>query len=393
MSGLTDDQLRFNLLRKQYLLAEEDLIYSDPAKTHLGLHSTDYWTPYLSVYARIGDYDPKIMFDALNKGDQLVRIHAFRRTVFVIHTDKLPVILQAMGPLLYKFARKAPDIKNMTEEELDKKIAIICELLEKQPLPTREIKKQLPELAPNLRSILYIAHAKGKITRATAKHAKSTQTSLASMKKWVPDFNLDTLSHKQALSMLISNYIRAFGPVTEEDIAWWTGYTRKYLREILETIKESSIVFEKGKSEYIVNKEDYEDALSINLPSEPIITFLPYEDHFPKAYRNRSWFIDTKLEEKLFPRNKKAFWPSTPSSTPNIPITSGMNQSGEIRPSIWLDSKIIGRWELDPLGKKADGFKVVMNLYHKVSSAIEEIISNKRENLEDFINERLLPIS
>lgn len=63
------EQLRVNQLRKQYLLPEKQVSFFDIAKTQLGLHSTNYWTPYLSIYARLGDYNPKKVFSALNKGD------------------------------------------------------------------------------------------------------------------------------------------------------------------------------------------------------------------------------------------------------------------------------------------------------------------------------------
>jgi hypothetical protein len=393
LSGKELEQYRINQLRKQYLIPKTQLSLFQIIKTHLGLHSTNYWTPYLSLYARIGDYDPKVVFDALNQGNQLVRMHAFRRTVFVVHTSNLSLLIQAMGPLLYKFARKAPDIKNMSEEELDNKIDTLCKVLEEQPLLTRNIKGVVPKIAPNLRSIIYIAHSKGKIVRATARHAKSTQTTLASMSKWVPEMVKNDYSHETALLELINNYIRVYGPVTDKDIAWWTGYSRKYLHNIIESLKKTLITFDIGKTLYLMDNEDYERCQSADPITEPLITFLPYEDHFPKAYRERSWYIDNTMGEKVYPRNAKAFWPSPAITTPNVPISRGMNQSGEIRPSIWLNHQIIGRWELDPLEKKSDGFRVVMELYQDVSSTIETIVEKKRTQLEDFINKRLIPIS
>ena len=129
MSDNELERFRINQLRKQHLVSESQISLFDIIKTHLGLHSTNYWTPYLSLYARIGEYNPKKLFNALNQGNQLVRIHAFRKTVFVVHISNLSMLIQAMGPLLYKFARKAPDIKNMSEEELDSLNKIFIERL------------------------------------------------------------------------------------------------------------------------------------------------------------------------------------------------------------------------------------------------------------------------
>ncbi|MGY5852224.1 MAG: hypothetical protein RTU92_01500, partial [Candidatus Thorarchaeota archaeon] len=68
MTEVTLDQLRMNQLRKQRLLGDHELDFYDIAKEQLGLHSTDYWTPYLSVWSRIGDYDAKSVFSSLNSG-------------------------------------------------------------------------------------------------------------------------------------------------------------------------------------------------------------------------------------------------------------------------------------------------------------------------------------
>jgi hypothetical protein len=36
-------------------------------RDHLGLHSTDYLTPYLSLQARVRDFEPRALFNALNR--------------------------------------------------------------------------------------------------------------------------------------------------------------------------------------------------------------------------------------------------------------------------------------------------------------------------------------
>ena len=46
----TPEQLHWNQLRKQHLLDEKVTNYYEVAETQLGLHSTDYWTPYFSVW-------------------------------------------------------------------------------------------------------------------------------------------------------------------------------------------------------------------------------------------------------------------------------------------------------------------------------------------------------
>ncbi|MFX0050897.1 MAG: winged helix DNA-binding domain-containing protein [Candidatus Hermodarchaeota archaeon] len=388
MSGASIQQLRLNQLRKQYLLEQDKINFHDIAKNHLGLHSTDYWTPYLSVYSRIGDYNPEKVFQSLNTGDKLVRINAFRRTVFVVHVENIALVFQATCPRFYDELIKSPYLKDFTNDEIDHAIESIVAALGSSPMTTRELKQKLPNLAPNMRGFLLGAMARGKIIRATAKHARSNLTTYAPVSRWV-DTDLNKISKEQALTQLIHRYIQVFGPVSDADLVWWLGLSQKVVKEILHKL-ENEIFSHKVKNLfYYMDRTDYEVALSLDPLSDPVINFLPYEDHFPKAYIDRSWFITEKDRPKLFPRNKNSYWPSKPTQVLE-PASRGMIQSGELRPSIWLNEKIIGRWELE---KNKKEFKIIMSLYQDVDSSLERSIMEKRDQLERFINERLVPIS
>jgi hypothetical protein len=388
LSGASIQQFRLNQLRKQYLLEQDKISFHDIARNHLGLHSTDYWTPYLSIFARIGSYNPEKIFQSLNSGDKLVRINAFRRTVFIVHVDNLAMVFQATGPRFYDELIKSPYLKDFTNEEIDHAIESIISTLESSPMTTRELKQKLPKLAPNMRGTLLGAMARGKIIRATAKHARSNLTTYASVSRWA-GVDLNKITEEQALTQLIKCYIQVFGPVSEADVAWWLGLSRKVVKGILDKL-ENEIFSHKVKNLiYYMDRTDYEVALSLAPLSDPVINFLPYEDHFPKAYIDRSWFISEKDRPKLFPRNKKSYWPSKPTQVLE-PTSRGMIQSGELRPSIWHNEKIIGRWELE---KNKHEFKVIMSLYQDVGSSLRDSITEKRDQLERFINERLVPIS
>jgi hypothetical protein len=388
LSSASIQELRLNQLRKQYLLEDNKVSFHDIVKNHLGLHSTDYWTPYLSVFARIGDYNPEKIFQSLNQGDKLVRINAFRRTVFVVHVENLVTVFQATGPRFYDELTKGPYLKDFTNEEIDHAIENIIAALESSPMTTRELKRKLPKLAPNMRGFLLGAMARGEVIRATAKHARSNLTTYAPVSKWVC-IDLDLISDEEALTQLINRYIRIFGPVSETDVAWWLGLPRAKVKGKLQENENEILSLKINDLTYYMDRTDNDVALSLDPLTDPVINFLPYEDHFPKAYIERSWFISEKDRPKLFPRNKKSYWPSKPTQVLE-PTSRGVIQSGELRPSIWLNEKIIGRWELE---KNKQEFKVIMSLYQDSNASLKDCIMEKRDQLERFINERLVPIS
>ncbi|MHA2303662.1 MAG: DNA glycosylase AlkZ-like family protein, partial [Candidatus Thorarchaeota archaeon] len=212
MEELTLEQVRLNHLRKQHALDKKRPDFYKIAKAQLGLHSTDYWTPYLSVWARIGDYDAEAVFKSLNSGDRLLRLNAFRTTVHVVHIDNLSLVIHATKATFYKKIRQHPDIRQLSDQEIGPLMESVLATLEDGPKTMREIKKLVPENARQIRPLFHLAATSGKVVRATASHARSSTTSYALLEKWIEGFSLDDMSEADAVSRVIHRYIDRFGP-------------------------------------------------------------------------------------------------------------------------------------------------------------------------------------
>jgi hypothetical protein len=380
------EALRFNQLRKQFLYLNEAPNFYEITKHHLGLHSTDYWTPYFSAFSRKGDYSPDEIFESLNKGDRLVRINAFRGTNFLVHIDNLSFIYKGTAPYLLKRGSKVPPLRGLTIEEIECRITEIVELVEENPLTLREMRKIHPNLSHEASWLVKLAMAKGILIRATAKHAKSNVTSYAQIKKWAAKVDLNQYTTNKAQEIIIERYISIFGPVSVADIAWWLPLSKTLVQDHLNNLHSKILNLSIGKKTYYMTHDDYETAASLDLPKKPVISFLPYEDHFPKAYNDRSFYIPEHDREKVFPKSVKSFWPEVSDQI----SSTGPNVSGEIRPSIWLNHTIIGRWELEKTKKQC---RIGISIFHDLPPEIVSRIKEKKEHLESFVNDRLLPIS
>jgi len=388
--NISIEQIRLNHIRKQLSLENRRIDFYEVARSHIGLHSTDYWTPYLSVWARIGDYDAQEVFDSLNSGRRVVRVNAFRSTVHVVHLDNLSMIIQATGPRLYRRIRRTPLLRDCSDRQVESMIVEVVDVLKEEPLRMRELKQALPHIATQMRAIILLASAQGKVVRATAAHARSTLTTYAALDKWVPGFAASNISEDEALRMLIRHYIDVFGPATVNDIAWWIPSTKTKVREILHNLSDEIKAFELGGATRYAIKNDMEIASSLEPPDDPVIWFLPYEDHLPKAFIERSWFADDKLLPQLFPRSAQHYWPRESTPKRVVADAGGVNQSGEIRPSIWLNGRIVGRWEF---GQRKERQFVAYDLYANVPAKYKQMIVERKEQLEEFVNERLVSIS
>jgi hypothetical protein len=388
---VTDEQLHWNQLRKQFLLDEKPSDFYHVAKAQLGLHSTDYWTPYLSAWSRLGDYNAKAVFESIDNGRDLIRTHAFRTTLHVMHIDNLSLILSATGPPLFRAYRtdKYRKMDVLSEEEIESMLIKVKSNLEDGPLRTTELKKRLPDVGENVRSALLMLMARGEVVRAKANHARSNLTSYALLDKWVSGFKLKLIDEQKATTQLIRKHIERFGPVSVDDIAWWLRLTKTGVKNALQQLENDIVSVKMREVDKFMLKDDFETAVSMSVPGDDRVWFLPYEDHFLKAFIDRRGLIDEDIHPKLFPADKKHFWPSSPDAPQKMP-SKGVRATGEVRPSIWLNGHVIGRWEMNDDDKLK---KVVMSLYSKVTKSQRDMIEQVRKQLENFINSSLVPIS
>ena len=391
MSEPTLEQLHWNQLRKQFLLDEKITSYFEVAKYQLGLHSTDYWTPYFSTWARIGDFDAKDMFESLDNGRKLVRTHAFRTTIHVMHIDNLSMIISATGPSLFKAYRtdKYRKVDILTDQEIEAILSGVKVALMEGPLRTTDLKKIVPGAADHIRSALLMLMARGEVVRAKAKHARSNLTSYALLDQWVDGFKLKLIDEQDAITNLIRHHIERFGPASVDDIAWWLRVTKTTVKGVISSLGEEIVTINTGKKGKYMLTSDIEIASAIEKPKEDLVWFLPYEDHFLKAFIDRTDFISESIQPMIFPVDRKHFWPSNPDA-PQLMPGKGSRATGECRPTIWLNGRVVGRWELDDEGMQK---KVVMSIYTKDAKKHLTEIEGVRVNLEEFVNSRLLPIS
>ena len=389
MGGATEPQLRWNQLKKQGLLGKIKRSFNDVAKDALGLHSTDYWTPYLSAWPRIGDYDASQVFDAVNNGNHLYRRPTFRNTNHMIHIDNLPLILRALGPSLARSMRLAPPIKDLSEKELEERIGEIVGVLKEKSLSINDLKKKLPHSSKQMRWLLLVANGRGLVIRTRGSHAKSNRLDYDLVSRWVKGFKLLEITEEEARTQLVMKYVEHFGPVTLDDFSWWMPCKKTEGKKLVANLGEELSTIKIQGKQHLMSLSDLEEAASLAAPSEPLVSFLPYEDHFPKAFTIRTWYLTEEAKKYLFPRRPEHYRPPEMNPPPSGPPT-GMNQSGEIRPSIWVDGKVVGRWEID----LSDGNTVVnIGFVSSVPSRVKKIIEETRENLREFIQFRLVPIS
>ncbi len=372
-------KIRFYHLQKQNLIQKASAsTYPELLKKHLGLHSTDYLTSYFSLWARIEGFDPAKLFDDLNQ-TQAFRIRAFRGTLFVVHRENLKIILEALEYFLAGRRKEAQQLAGKVGLNLETAGKKVTELLEKHSeLTTSEIKKALPDDIKGEVLTLLMRHLEFNtiLIRTTQRYLTDPVIKYALTRSYLPEINLNEINPDQALEEISFRYIQQFGPVCLDDLAWWLPISKTLAKNILLRLKTKLATFQFLGRDYFMEQADYSEFQGYEMPEnhDPLIHFLPYEDHFPKAYRIRDWYISDEVTPAVFHVGKIDY--------------------GQLRPSVWLNGEIIGRWELEWLDKKSSAEIKIFEMDQKIlaNADIMRLIQRECDNLANFVNERLIPL-
>lgn len=377
-------KLGYYHLFKQSLVNKIDKTkFEQILKDHIGLHSTDYLTPYFSLWARVKNFDPADLFIAISKDKTAVRMRAFRRTVFVVHRENLEIIIGSMIHFLAK--HKKNNIKDMEKMGMEKGTYErmrddLIELLRKEsPLSTSQIKKALSSKWSGdwIKSSLHLLEFEGIIARIGQRYITDRTIKYGLFEDYIPELKGVAFDTEKALEELFRKYIQQFGPITVDDFSWWLPLTKTETKSIIDSMKDEIEEFEFNSKQYLMLKDDYKSLMNFDESKIdlPVVNLLPYEDHFPKAYTIRNWHLSDEIVPKLY--------------------KVGRMDWGQIRPSIWVNGEIKGRWEIDFVDAKKSEMKVeIIHLEKEISKSKEltQLIAEQIQDLEQFANEKLIPL-
>ena len=121
----------------------------------------------------------------------------------------------------------------VSKEEYDEISRQILALLKGRGMTTTEIKKAL-EVKLNLSSIVNLMCDKGLLIRGAPKKGwKSKIHTYYLFQEYFPNVDIEC-NEKNAKKFVMKQYIGSFGPVTVNDVAWWTGFRKTETKQILE---------------------------------------------------------------------------------------------------------------------------------------------------------------
>jgi len=311
-------------LRKQHLTDDtrsENIIQT--VRDVGGLHATGPTVPYLSLFSRIRNFTTEFLDEELYVKRSLGKIRYVRKTVYVLPKDMVPAAFAATRSMIVLASEKYSKYLGVTEDEYEVASKRILSVLRGRGMTTKEIEKALGTRL-NISPIVNLMCDKGLLMRGNPdKGWKSNIHTYYLSKEYFPDVDLNAYGEEEARRLVVQWYLASFGPATENDVIWWTGFPRGQSKEILEEMRKRVAIVDISdlKGEYFMPSSQKTSLASTSLPENPLVSLLPSLDPYLMGYKDRERYLDPEYYDFIFDR------------------------SGNATSTILLDGRVIGIWD------------------------------------------------
>jgi Winged helix DNA-binding domain len=371
---VTKDERRRRLATRHRLATPaEDVV--EAADSMTCLHSSDPVTVYLSARARVVGFKQGDMEHALYEEKSLARIHAMRRTLFVVPVEMVSMLhhsstVALIGPERRRLAGWlerygiAKDGASWIDTVSEKTLAA---LRRRGEAVAAELSKEVPELGEKITfhkadgsvqntvgmstRILFLLATEGKVIRGRPKGTwVSSMYRWASMDEWLGG-PIPEMTKAAAQAAVLEKWLRTFGPGTELDMKWWTGWPVTQVRAALATIGVAEVEVESGTGYLLADDLDPVPGV------DPWVALLPALDPTTMGWKERDWYLGPHAP-RLFDSN------------------------GNAGQTIWVDGKIVGAW-----GQRVSG-EVVWELLEDIGRESLAEVERQAEEVESWLSDK-----
>jgi hypothetical protein len=171
--------------------------------------------------------------------------------------------------------------------------------------------------------------------------------------RWVPTAAwlggpVEELDRGAAQAELARHWLAAFGPASEADLRWWTGWTAKEARAALAAVPHEPVDLDGAPG--LVLAGDVEPVE----PPEPWAALLSTLDPTTMGWKERDWYLGPHASV-LFDRN------------------------GNAGPTVWWDGRVVGGWS-----QRRNG-EIAYRLLEDVGADAVAAIEREAARLADWI--------
>ncbi len=338
------------------------------------LHSSDPATVFLSVWARVDGFEVGHLEDALYEERSLVRMHGMRRTLWVVPRDEVEVVESSTTRQIAERERRSTirileegGVADDASTWLDDVSSKILSVVESEgPVLTRDLTTAIPELDVKItfhnkagrpvgstgvgsRLLLQLS-MESRLFRARPTGSwLSSQYRWATTEDWLGE-PVGEMPREHAAAHLVHRCLHAFGPASETDLKWWTGWPVTRVRKALADVDAVEVDLA-GQTGYLLP-----DDLDPVEPGSTWVALRPSLDPTTMGWKERDWYLGT-YQDRLFDRN------------------------GNAGATVWVDGRIVGGWRT-----RLDG-EVAYELFEDVGSDARAALDARAVELQGWLGD------
>ena len=376
-SRFVHDEERRARLATRHLLAPGRRAASPEAVVDalVALHSTDAATVYLSALARMEPAELAEVERALYDDRTLVRMHGMRQTLFVVPAS-LASVVQASTTREMWVKERGQLLKNAADAGLDAawldkiEAETIAEVRRRGSATGAELGKSVAGLRdqvlygkgtkweawqPAAARVLRVLGFDGALVRG-----RPVGSWLSSQHRWELGAGHAEIAVPVAQAELARRWLYAFGPATEGDLKWWTGWKVTDARKALKAVGAVQVAVAGGGGTGGTGTGTttgwlLPDDLDPVATPEPSAALLPGLDPTPMGWQGREWYLPEAIRPELFDR------------------------AGNVGPTVWWNGEVVGGW-----AQRADG-TIVTKLLRDVGREGEAAIAAEAARWETIL--------
>ncbi|MFJ9061452.1 winged helix DNA-binding domain-containing protein [Streptomyces sp. NPDC102409] len=364
-----DDEQRRARIGRRHLLAPSAHTRSVVAVADavVALHATDAATVYLSACARLIDPQVEAVERALYEDVALVRLLSMRNTLFTVSAAVAPSV-DASNARTVATKERSKLLKHLREDGngLDERWLADAE---RQTLATltargRATGSELSAAVPALRTkitvfpgtrqeavqgvasrVIRVLAADGRIRRD---RPRGSWTS--SQFRWTAAEPWPASDPAEARAEVARRWLHAYGPATEGDLKWWTGWGVRETRAALASVGGEEVLLDNGAVGRVAPGD-----LDAEPSPEPWAALLPGLDPSAMGWADRGFQLPAGHRAALFDR------------------------AGNIGPTVWWNGGIVGGW-----AQRGDG-ELVWRLLSDVGRDVSQLVETEAARLSAWV--------
>ncbi len=351
------DPARLARLRAATQLLHRPASAKDPAaiaRDIAGAQAQDVYAGPLTFRSRSRSLTAEDIKRARTEERSLLRTWVMRMTIHMIPTEDASWWLPLFEPGIEKWSRRRLSQLGMRAAKQDKALDVAAHALaDEGPLTRSEVRERIERAGVELNSQtgMHIALTAVVAGIACLGPDRGKTTCLVRREDWLGKQR--RFDRDKALAELARVYIRAFGPATDRDFAYWSGMPLRDVRSGLGAIAKEIEEVEVGEQTMLVPR-----GKRPRLPANGQVRMLGNFDTYLLGWKDRSFSVDD--QHALHVKEGGGGW---------------------IRPVVVEDGQVIGGWRSR---RQGDRLEITLNLPKRDRERLGGQIEEEVADIERF---------